>query len=263
MGLRSIADIRAAIEAGRFERVIRGWYATPATDREAIAAMRLGGRLGCVSSLRLHGAWLPPDTGMHLEFPSHASGRRLAIKNLPSGAVAHWHGKAAGTGSVEPVVPIERAVAQMLACQPAHFIVAIGDSLLHRDLITRNRLRAIFLNAPVRVHDLIDHIDGRSEEGIESVVRYRLALAGIVATVQVRIGMHRVDLIIDGWLVIEIDGRATHAQHEAFTRDRVRTATLMRGGHVVLQFGYATVMYDWPFVRATIQDVMAQHAPIH
>ena len=72
----------------------------------------------------------------------------------------------------------------------------------------------------------------------------------------------RLDLEIDGWLAIEIDGREFHAQEAAFTRDRVRVARVMREGRIVLQFAYATIIYDWDFVLATILEVMAQHAPL-
>jgi very-short-patch-repair endonuclease len=75
-------------------------------------------------------------------------------------------------------------------------------------------------------------------------------------------GIGRVDLLVDGWLVVELDGREFHAQEAAFARDRRRTNLLYRDGRVVLQFDYATVVYDWPFVEQTIRSVLAQHAPV-
>ncbi|HEY0374352.1 MAG TPA: type IV toxin-antitoxin system AbiEi family antitoxin domain-containing protein [Amnibacterium sp.] len=256
-------SIRREIEAGRLERVIKGWYATPRTDREAVRAMRLGGRLGCISALRLKGAWCPPDQGMHLEFPSYASGRRLAGRGLPADAVAHWHGKEEATGSAFPVVPIDAAVARMLQCQPPQLAIAVLDSLLFRRLMTENRLRAVLAAGPERMRFLADQLEPRSEEGIESIVRFRLAMIGITASVQVTLRSHdRLDLLVDDWLVLELDGRETHAQEKAFTADRVRTARLIRNGRLVLQFAYATILYDWSFVESTVLDVIAKHAPI-
>jgi very-short-patch-repair endonuclease len=259
----TVDSIRREIAAGRLERVIKGWYATPRTDRQAVRAMRLGGRLGCVSALRLKGAWCPPDQGVHIEFPSYASGRRLAARAHPEEAVAHWHGKDEATGSAFPVVPIDVATARMLQCQPPHLAIAVLDSLLFRRLITPNRLRAVIAAGPERVRFLADHLEPRSEEGIESIVRFRLAMVGVTASVQVTLrSRDRLDLLIDGWLVLELDGRATHAQEKAFTADRVRTARLVRDGRVVLQFAYATILYQWPFVESTVLDVIAKHAPI-
>lgn len=260
----TVGSVRRAIEAGRLERVIKGWYATPATDRDAVRAMRLGGRLGCVSALRLKGAWCPPDQGLHLELPSYASGRRLAVRGLPTEAVAHWHGKEDATGSAFPVVPIEVAVARMLHCQPPHLAIAVLDSLLFRRLITENRLRALIAAGPERMRFLADHLEPRSEEGIESIVRFRLAMIGVTAAVQVTLrSRDRLDLLVDDWLVLELDGRATHAKEKAFTADRVRTARLIRGSRVVLQFAYATILYEWAFVESTVVDVIARHGPIH
>jgi hypothetical protein len=259
----TVGSVRREIEAGRLERVIKGWYATPRTDREAVRAMRLGGRLGCVSALRLKGAWCPPDQGMHIEFPSYASGRRLALRGLPEEAIAHWHGKEEATGSAFPVVPIEVAVDRMLRCQPPHLAIAVLDSLLFRRLITENRLRAAIAAGPERMRSLAEHLEPRSEEGIESIVRFRLAMVGVTASVQVALrSRDRLDLLIDDWLVLELDGRATHAQKQAFTADRVRTARLIRDSRVVLQFAYATILYQWQFVESTVLDVMAKHAPV-
>jgi hypothetical protein len=259
----TVGSVRREIEAGRLERVIKGWYATPRTDREAVRAMRLGGRLGCVSALRVIGAWCPPDQGMHIEFPSYASGRRLAGRGLPDDAVAHWHGKVEATGSAFPIVPIEVAVRRMLLCQPPQLAIAVLDSLLFRRLITENRLRSVIAAGPERMQFLAAHLEPRSEEGIESIVRFGLAMAGIRTSVQVALRTRdRLDLLVDGWLALELDGRATHAQQRAFTADRVRSARLIRDGRVVLQFAYATIIYDWPFVEHTVIDVIAKHAPV-
>lgn len=261
----TIERIRAEIALGLLERIIRGWYCRPGADRDVIRAMRLGGRLSCVSALKLLGAWCPPDIGPHIGFPSHASGRRSAAGRVrvPEGVVRHWHPKAASTGSAFFLTPAARSIEDLLLCQPAHFVVAVLDSLLHKRLIQRNRIDALILAGPARVHFLADHLNAASESGIESIVRFRLALAGVPARIQVVFReQYRLDLEIDGWLVLEIDGRRTHAQEKAFTSDRIRAATIMRDGKVVLQFTYATVMYDWEFVLASVLDVMRQHAPV-
>lgn len=69
-------------------------------------------------------------------------------------------------------------------------------------------------------------------------------------------GVGRIDLVVDGWLATELDGRATHAQQAAFTRDRRRSALLQQHGYTVLHFSYAQVVYDWPLVAETILAVL-------
>ena len=225
--------------------------------------MRVGGRIGCVSALELHGAWCPPDSGLHVFFPTSASGRRSAGREQGPSVVRHWHGREIRSGSAFAVPPIDVAVRDALECQPPFMLIAILDSLLHRRLISRNRLEAIVRRGPARNHHLLDHLDPRSESGIESILRYRLAVSGIVTSVQVRMrSRDRLDLEIDGWLAIEADGREFHAQREAFTKDRARVVQVMREGRIVLQFAYAAVIYSWQEVFDAIVAVMAQHAPV-
>lgn len=259
----TITSIRGRIERGEIHRIINGWYGEAQTPGVVVLAMRIGGRLGCVSALELHGAWHPPDCGVHVLFPSHASGRRSAGRDPGESIVRHWHDGATRTGAAFAVAPLELALSEALRCQPNHFLIAILDSLLHRRLITRNRLEAVVRRAPARVHHLLDHIDARSESGTESITRYRLAICGLASQIQVTLRSHdRLDLEIDGWLAIEIDGRQHHAREAAFTKDRKRVVRVMREGRLVLQFSYATVVYEWDFVVDTIRAVMAQHAPL-
>lgn len=257
------ASIRASIARGERFRVIGGWYGDAATPPDAVLAMRMGGRLGCVSALSLHGAWCPPDAGMHVAFATSASGRRSADRERGATVVRHWHGKADLTGSAYAVAPIELAILEACDCQPDHYLVAILDSVLHKRLMSRNRLDATVLRAPVRRHYLLRHLDGRSESGTESIVRFRLLSEGIATSIQVVLRTRdRLDLQIDGWLGIEIDGRRYHAQEQAFTKDRKRVNRIMRDGRLVLQFSYAAVIYEWDWVVETIRAVMAQHAPV-
>jgi very-short-patch-repair endonuclease len=113
------------------------------------------------------------------------------------------------------------------------------------------------------VHHLARHLEPRSESGIESIVRYLLALAGIRTDVQVTmLSQDRVDLEIGDWLVIEADGRETHGVEAGFTRDRVRVVRLMREGRIVLQFPFATILHDFELVLDAVRDVIARHAPV-
>lgn len=259
----TIASIRESIAAGRRFRIIRGWYGTPSTPKEVVLAMRMGGRLGCRSVLALHGAWVPPDGCTHVVFPTAASGRRSAGRERGASVTRHWSARADRTGSSFGVAPLDIAIDDALTCLPPHLLIGVLDSLLRRGLVSRNRLVAMIRRGPKRVHHLVDHLEPRSESGIESVIRYLLAIAGIRSEVQVtmRTG-DRTDIEVGGWLVIEADGRATHAQQRVFTRDRVRVVRLMREGRIVLQFAFATIMYDVDFVLDAIRDVLARHAPV-
>jgi len=248
------------VQEGRLWRIHRGWYAEPGTDAQLIRAMRLGGRLGCVSAARVYGAWAPPDSGLHLLMPRSASGRRLGrAENTGDSIRVHWHAPRGEQSWKDGIAPLDIALSQVVRCQDLATAVAVLDSLLHRRPISERALAVIRAGMPSTSHPVFDAVDPRSEEGIESLTRVRLAEAGVTAVPQhVVDGVGRVDLLIDGWLVIELDGRGTHAQKDAFARDRRRTALLQQRGYAVLHFAYAHVVHDWSLVLETVLSVLAQ-----
>jgi very-short-patch-repair endonuclease len=100
--------------------------------------------------------------------------------------------------------------------------------------------------------------EGRSESGIESIVRFLLGEKGIRAEIQVRIdGVGRVDLLIDGWLIIEIEG-GSHADLATMRRDRYRDAMAVQQGYRTLRFSYGDVMHRWPHLLRTVRIVLAE-----
>jgi hypothetical protein len=253
--------IERAARDGELWRVVRGWYAQPGTDPELIRAVRLGARLGCVSALRIHGAWHPPDAGMHVAMPHSADGRRLrsADPSAWDGITVHWRSKADRQEWTAGMSPVLTAAAHAVECQPPHMAVAVLDSLLHRGLASHRSLLALLAAMPARHRRLSLLLDGRSEEGIESIARFRLWEAGIRAVPQVVVPqVGRVDLLIDGWLALELDGRETHSQAQAFSRDRRRSALLVQNRLHALHFSYAHVLYDWPLILETVRAALQQ-----
>jgi hypothetical protein len=161
------ARVRRSVQAGRLQRVVRGWYAEPGTDPDLIRAMELGGRPGCVSALRLYGAWFPPDTGLHLAMPSSAAGRRLRDADAAAreSLTVHWHSKVDQQEWSEGISSLPRAVAHAVECQPDHYAVAILDSLLHRGITSERTLLTLSGGLPPHRARLAKHLDGRSDQG--------------------------------------------------------------------------------------------------
>ena len=255
--------IEAAVRSGDLRPVIRGWYATAGAHSDVVRAMQFGGRAGCISALGASGAWRPPDPRLHIAMSPSASGRRLADAPLDEIAV-HWHGAGEAIGSGFAASPPEASIGHLVGCQPSWFTVAVLDSLMQRRIMSENRLRSLLASTSGPAAALAPYLDARSESGIESIARYRLALRGISAEPQVVMpGIGRVDLLVDGWLVVELDGREFHAQQASFGRDRRRTNSLYRDGKLVLQFDYASVIHDWQTVEATVLSTLALHAPVH
>lgn len=100
--------------------------------------------------------------------------------------------------------------------------------------------------------------DGRSQSNGETVVRVTLAQVGIDAEPQAWIAcVGCVDLLVDGWLVIEVDGLAYHSDAAAFANDRRRDAELLRRGYRVLRITWRDAVRRPEWVVATVQHLLA------
>jgi hypothetical protein len=108
------AEIIAAFVGHRqVIRIRRGWYTTPDVDPAVIAAIRVGGRLACISALEHHGVMLPVSTVLHVSVDAGSSRLRLP----PDGAVLHWS-RTQLAGSWQ-AVSVEAALQQAARCKGA------------------------------------------------------------------------------------------------------------------------------------------------
>ena len=242
----------AAVRSGLVTRPRRNWVATPAADHELHAAVTAGGRVGCVSQARRLGLWVLDAPELHLSLPRHSGHARP-----PAGAVAHWRGREwrSGRATVDPLETVLRDVADCLTLEAALCVI---DSALNKGLIGLAELERILL-ATRRGARLLPLLDPAAESGLETIVRYRLLVAGILARSQVVVdGIGRIDLLIGERLVIECDGRAHHDDPLARARDRRRDLLLAARGYLVIRLDIAQIQGDWMLTLAVIRDLVAR-----
>lgn len=82
-------DIEVARMHGKIIRVRKALWALPDVSPDIVRAMRLGGRLACVSALAFHGADVTPSRVLHIEVLPNTSGSKAAAARR-AGAVLHW-----------------------------------------------------------------------------------------------------------------------------------------------------------------------------
>ncbi|WP_209560245.1 hypothetical protein [Frigoribacterium sp. PvP032] len=100
-------------------------------------------------------------------------------------------------------------------------------------------------------------MDARSESGTESVARVRLVGHGLRPEIQVWLTTEiRVDLLLDGWLVVECTSYEFHSSPKQYNDDRVRIATLIALGYVVIEISYHQVFDDWDSLWAAISRLL-------
>ncbi len=251
----SRARISSLLAAGRLVRVRHGWYATPDASVDVLRALQLGGTLSCVSALARYGVWVPPQPELHVRFSEHHHARLRLPDGVRSCGVA---GRAAPLRGVDP---LPTALVAASACLDEEGLVVVLDSILNQRLLGHSALRSLLAARPPRVRRLLVEADGRSESGLESMVRFRLRREGIRVRSQVMIpGVGRVDLLVGDRLVIETDGRAHHTGEETYAGDRRRDLVLVTDGYLVVRLTYRQVVYEWETVLNRIRLLIRTRA---
>ena len=206
-------------------------------------ALELRGVLGGESALRSMGVWVSHDTGLCVATPHSAS-------RLPLVAEGEYRVQARRRPQIEGgrmwrVSAID-AVEQLLRREPeaAHAIASV-DSAVRLGLLPTDRLDELFERLPRRLRRLRRDVNGLADSGVESLLRLAVAAQGWRVEVQVQVrSVGRVDLLIDGWLIVEVDGYRWHSSARQVALDHRRDAECIRQGKRHHRFGYDQVMND-------------------
>ncbi len=259
-------QVAALLNQGRLLRPRIGWYAAPWHEHDVVRAVRVGGRLTCVSGARSYGLPVPFDHRVHVALPFNASrlraagdGRRVDVGD-DRDVVRHWT-EAAGRYRVSPLECLREAA----SCVPSRWFVGMVDAARRATLVPDADLGFLRTMLSREKQRLLDRSDPSAESILESLMRVGLEDAGLSPEAQVPIGSFRVDFVLQGWLVIECDGSEHHAGPAVFESDRRRDATLSASGYRVLRFSYRQIVDGWPDVLQTIRAVLyrgPESAPI-
>lgn len=257
--------LRAATGSGSLVRARRGHYALPDIDRHILAAVRLGGRLACVSAAAQCGVFVLDNTFTHIVLVPNASRLRAPHNRFQllndqnrNGAQLHWGKLIEPDSGTEYSIGLADALVQIVRCQEPRFALASIDNALHQRLIKPEAVPAIFAALPASIQYLRPLIDRRSESGQETVLRFIVQKAGYDVEIQVTVdGVGRVDMVVEGCLVVEADSRRFHEGWEAQARDRTRDCDLAMRGYLSLRVLYRDIMYRPDRVVAAIGGLLA------
>lgn len=263
-------DLTRAVRLGALVRVRRAHYATPDATADQRTAVRVGGRLGCLSAAASFGLWGGADIRVHVAVARNASrlrtNRSLSAPRTPlpleadairRPIVLHW------CGSIETPLECWRVslgdcLRQVVRCAGRELAGAVLDSALSTGQLDRASLCELFADAFTRERLLAGGATPRSESGTESRVARRLTALGISYRQQVRIPrVGRVDFLLPKRVIVEVDGYAYHSSPDRFEEDRRRDAVAASLGYLVLRFSYAQVMNDVGLVERTILGALA------
>jgi hypothetical protein len=168
----SRSQIAWAVGAGRLVRIRIGHYCLPGLDDATQQAVRVGGRLACVSELARRGVWVthPPATP-HVHLAANASRLRhphhMTRPIIPdAGCTLHWERLA--RPPADSRVAVLDAVRQAMACLDRFEAVATVESAVRKGLVRLVELREGATESELAV---ITRVDGRADSGLETLLR--------------------------------------------------------------------------------------------
>lgn len=239
--------LASAAKQGSIHRVRNGVYALSSVDPKLLAAAAHGGELTCADALRAHGVWVLPDPDRTVHVWLGAAGRRHPHSGCA--CVVHHSPGRAGLG----LASVATALVHAYRCLDHEAFFAAYESAWNRRLISASDRKRIRRELPKSAGWLLDLARSDAESGLESLLRLRCHLLGIRLDCQVDIpGVGRVDFVVAGRVILEVDGRLNHAGPDRRHRDLMRDATASALGYESLRFDYAMVVHEWEVVVSAI-----------
>lgn len=252
-------SLRRAVQHGQLHQLRKSWLLTAGANPQAVRAVALGGRLTATSALASYGVWVSRPSGLWIASPADST-------RLPPTAWNEnrmWmHERFRSRDERLWRMSVADSLLHYLLVGDEADVIASMDSALHQGLVAARTLDEIFAAAPRRVRRLRRRINAAAESGLETLMRLACDAEGWRVDVQVSIdGVGRVDLLIDGWLVIELDGGTWHDSEVDRDEDSRRDAKLIRIGYRYLRFRYRQVMDQMPMCVEVVRAMLAGGRP--
>lgn len=240
--------LRKELALGRVIRPQRGWIALPDADPQLLYAARSGGVLSCITVARRLGLWVHRESELHLA-------ARTRTSRVEAGANrVHW-GRAVRLREPYAIEDsVENALNYVALCQPPEEALAVWESALNKGLVTREKLERYPYTG--RARELLETATPFSDSGLESYVGRRLRSLRLSVVAQAWVLGHRVDFLIDRWIVLQIDG-SSHAGRQR-DGDNEHDTLLLLNGYFPIRAGYWQVMNDWPGVQNRVMEAVSQ-----
>jgi hypothetical protein len=260
----SAQGLTAAVRRHDLLRLRRDHYALPTTPEPVQRAVRVGGRLTCTSALRQYGVFALDEEVIQIQVSREMSRlRHPRVRSQPldannrEGITLHWHAVGAAGSASEVAVGLVDALVCAVRCQHPWLAIASLDNALFLGQIDDGGLDAVFRQLPESCQYLRSLVDGRAESGQESVLRQIVREQGLAYELQVVFeGIGRVDMVIEGRLVVEADSRLAHEGWAKQVRDRARDLALARRRLMSLRPLYQHIMFEPALVREAILGLL-------
>ena len=226
--------LQALVDSGHLRRYPHGVVALPDVDKRVLIARVHRGLITCEHAAAHYRLPLPssPKT-LHVLIPRGHKAAPLwgehqhETRDLPSVPLSSF-----------PVAPLARSLADLLCCAQEWTALVAADAALHQGRVTYEQV-GTYLRGSRRVlgRRRLQRTSSRARSPLETLARIQLRGAGLDVVDGVEIGgVGEVDLLIAGWLVVELDGYEYHSDMWSFDQDRSRDRELARLGYTSIRF---------------------------
>jgi hypothetical protein len=273
VGLRSAAEVDAALRDGVLERDARGRYALPTTRPALRTANRVAGVLSHRSAAQYWGwAQKAPPHLPEITFPR----TRRVDRNLRKVLVPHWCELSPDDveGSVTSQV---RTLVDCMRNLPWDEAVAIVNSAIRSDDFTQAEVQRIAERTRGRgrrrICEVAAAVTGQCANPFEAVLyaqallipglNVKPQLAVVVTGTARTVHPDLADPVLE--MAIEAESFEWHGQPAQLSRDCRRYNTLALLGWHVIRFSWWQVMYDPEYVQRVLIEavaVLTQHANV-
>lgn len=226
--------LQALVDSGHLRRYPHGVVALPDVDKRVLIARVHRGLITCEHAAAHYRLPLPssPKT-LHVLIPRGHKAAPLwgehqhETRDLPPAPLSAF-----------PVAPLARCLADLLCCAQEWTALVAADAALHQGRVTYEQV-GTYLRGLRRVlgRRRLQRTSSRARSPLETLARIQLRGAGLDVVDGVEIGgVGEVDLLIAGWLVVELDGYEYHSDMWSFDQDRSRDRELARLGYTSIRF---------------------------
>ncbi len=240
-------QIRELVDHGLLMKTARGTYALPSARPDIVKAAGQNVSLACLSAASARGLWVwKPAAVPHVV--------RDSAKEIP-GCVVHR-----GKRSARQLVVSEfDAVCQAFRCAPAWQALVVAEGAVAGGRVMLRDLESHFSGSrDWRIRLLIGRIRADSQSMPETLARLALEDAGFQVNTQVQIaGVGRVDGVVNGGLVYEVDGRKFHSGPQEFENDRRRWNSLIMQGIPVVRIPARWILQDPNSVLPIVSEALS------
>ncbi|VXC31399.1 conserved hypothetical protein [Arthrobacter sp. 9AX] len=243
------ADLRLAVRRGQVLRLERGLLAVPDADAELVAAGRARGLLTCVSAAPAYGLWQLRSPGRPHYWQSNGRSAARCVSHRVALTQPARHRTLAALPDV---------LLHALLCLPELESLVMVESACNRgDIDPTYLLRHLHGSRCGQARNVVSKIECGADSLLETLARVLFREAGILTETQVWIdGIGRVDFLLEGFLIVEIDGLAFHLEARQFKKDRRRDNSAILQGLPVLRFFYDDVVHAPESVLTQVREVL-------